>query len=143
MKFIKIYIFLLYFYQIFADGGEKGKSMKKKIEEAENDLIKCIEKDYQDDIKKILNRFESNSFKKPTASAKDKQELHNLGAGYIEAIGLFLLKIQEMEYNLSNAVFDILREHYIKRGNLEMGTFLMPFEYFGHKCGFERNIKVE
>lgn len=56
---------------------------------------------------------------------------------------VLLAELMVLENELAKTTNKFMLAAANKRSDLEMSTLIQPFEYYGHKCGFARNVKVD
>lgn len=137
-------IFIFCFEDIFAgEGVDNGKKIQKKILDCQKEFLKYVDKNLLDETEKILKRVSNNEVGRVDKTLHDKNDLEFLKVEYIDAISSILLQLHQLDDFIDSSIETIEKRAEVVRAVLEISNLIYPFEYHGHKYGFERNVKVE
>lgn len=123
-------------------GVINAKIIQKNIKECGKNFLGYIDKHLPDDIHKILEKVSNTEFKNLGESMENKINLESLKMEHLTGFNAILTAVMDFNEGVIDATEIVMKAAALKRGDLEMSTIIFPFEYPGHKCGFERNVKV-
>ncbi|KAL5278396.1 hypothetical protein ACFFRR_003182 [Megaselia abdita] len=120
-----------------------NKNIDSDIQKCEKNLLDFINKHVPESISQLLKSVSEHKLKDVDKTVADRQKLEFLVIEHFNGFEVLHAKIMELTDNLAELTEDILKAATLKRGDLDMSTLIYPFEYYGHKCGFNRKVTVD
>lgn len=142
MKLVIVIVITVFIFESVscAGGTTAGENIAKEIEKTENKLLGFINNNLQDDIQKILEKVANNKLKDADETVEDRENLKFLAIAHHTGFKITISALMDLMETLDDATRIVMFAANIKRGDLEMGTLIYPFEYNAHRFGFERNV---
>lgn len=135
-------IIIVCFGSVLAQEGKSGDDIVKDIVECQEKLLGFIDNNLTDDIQKLLEKVSSNHLKDVHETLADRENLRFLILAHHNGFSGVMAALMSIQEELTTATEVIYHKGAIKRGELDISNLIHPFEYYGHKCGFARNVNL-
>lgn len=143
--FVQTILFILLASQSAADENvtdSKSQDIVEKINNARDTFFTYVDESLLEELQVIVKKVQDPNVDAVQAALNGKAKLASLSKKHLETFSNITAKLKEIEEIVDDIENEIMHNISLKRSQLEMLTLFSPFEYFGHKFGFERNRKI-